>query len=600
MNAMPSLLRLSGLFGPALAILGGVVLFLSIRATWTATRGDGGTGPVLRKQTNAVLFWGAASAVLGFLGQCQGVYLSLSAIQAASEISPQIVADGFVISFIPTLFGLGILAFAVVVWVCLRILPPRSLPAFLVVLAVAGCGATAEEGPPNLGEGVWTLQAGANLFLWEFTPDSAGAFRCTVHDFLSGLKFMETPCAYVNLDGVALGLEMPNGVRYEGRVDLDGRLIDGSLVYTDGSSREAPLQWAPLAEYPTLQPRPPGEGQYAYLVPEARGDGWMVAHATGEGVDPRALEGTVASVLEGDAGFLKSILVLRGGVLVLEEYFHGYGPEDLFPIQSCTKSVSSLLVGLAIQEGRITGVDVPLLDFFPEERAGAGVGWEDLTLEHLLTMSLALDWSPEEAQNLHGVGPEAFRQILQRAVAGRPGGDWEYVSMNVNLLAGVLRKATGEHAEAFAETTLFGPLGITEWDWDYAKTDGFNLMDGSLRLRPRDMAKIGVMVMNGGVWQGRQVLEEEWVRRSLTPYLSAGSGGEGYGYLWWTMEVPGPDGRPIQVAFANGWGSQFILLFPEMDLVVVTTGGNQENGKHLAIGEVLIRELMPGVSRDLL
>ncbi len=172
--------------------------------------------------------------------------------------------------------------------------------------------------------------------------------------------------------------------------------------------------------------------------------------------------------------------------------------------------------------------------------------------------------------------------------------------MNVNLLAGVLRKATGEHAEAFAETTLFGPLGITEWDWDYAKTDGFNLMDGSLRLRPRDMAKIGVMVMNGGVWQGRQVLEEEWVRRSLTPYLSAGSGGEGYGYLWWTMEVPGPDGRPIQVAFANGWGSQFILLFPEMDLVVVTTGGNQENGKHLAIGEVLIRELMPGVSRDLL
>ena len=98
----------------------------------------------------------------------------------------------------------------------------------------------------------------------------------------------------------------------------------------------------------------------------------------------------------------------------------------------------------------------------------------------------------------------------------------------------------------------------------------------------------------------RQVLEEEWVRRSLTPFLSAGAGGEGYGYLWWTMEVSGPDGRPIQVAFANGWGSQFILLFPELDLVVVTTGGNQENGKHLAIGEVLIRELLPGVSRDLL
>jgi len=112
------------------------------------------------------------------------------------------------------------------------------------------------------------------------------------------------------------------------------------------------------------------------------------------------------------------------------------------------------------------------------------------------------------------------------------------------------------------------------------------------------MAKIGVMVMNGGTWQGERILGEEWIQRSLTSYLSAGTGGEGYGYLWWTMEVPGSEGEPLQVVFANGWGSQFILLFPELDLVVVTTGGNQENGKHLAIGEVLIRELLPGVNRN--
>jgi CubicO group peptidase (beta-lactamase class C family) len=168
--------------------------------------------------------------------------------------------------------------------------------------------------------------------------------------------------------------------------------------------------------------------------------------------------------------------------------------------------------------------------------------------------------------------------------------------MNVNLLAGVLRQATGEHAEAFAARTLFGPLEITEWNWDYARVDGFNLMDGSLRLRPRDMAKIGVMVMNGGEWEGRRVVGEDWIRRSLTPRLPAGPGGEGYGYLWWSMEVPGPDGNAVQVRFANGWGSQFIILFPELDLTVVTTGGNQENGKHLAIGEVLVRDLLPGIS----
>ncbi len=393
------------------------------------------------------------------------------------------------------------------------------------------------------------------------------------------------------------GSECRTGSGIEGQVDLAAGLIEGSLLYLDGSGMEAPLRWAPKDDFPTLQPRPSGVGPYAYRIPESGEDGWSVADASEEGVDPRALEGTVEAILEGRAGFLKSFLVLRGGALLLEEYFHGYGPDDLVPIHSCTKSVSSLLVGLAIQEGRIPGVEAPLLDFFPDERGNAGSGWEGLTLEHLLTMSLALDWTPEEAENLHGAGPEAFRQILARNVAGQPGRDWEYVNMNVNLLAGVLRQATGEQADVFAKRTLFGPLGITEWNWDYGKTGGFNLMDGSLRLRPRDMAKIGAMVMDGGVWQGQRVLDEAWVRRSLTPRLSAGSGGEGYGYLWWTMELPGPDGQPTQVAFANGWGSQFIILFPELDLVVVTTGGNQENGKHLAIGEVLVQELLPGVKR---
>jgi CubicO group peptidase (beta-lactamase class C family) len=211
---------------------------------------------------------------------------------------------------------------------------------------------------------------------------------------------------------------------------------------------------------------------------------------------------------------------------------------------------------------------------------------------------MSLDWSPEEVENLHGTGPSAFQEVINRDVVGQPGRDWEYVSMNVNLLAGVLHHATGEHAEAFARKALFEPLGIRQWDWSLRRSGGFNLMDGSLRLRPRDMAKIGVLALNGGRWQGRQVVDETWIDRSLSPLLSTGSDGESYGYLWWTLEVPIPEGRPVRAAFANGLGSQFIVLFPELDLVVVTTGGNQENGKHMAIGEVLLRELVPGVAEE--
>jgi CubicO group peptidase (beta-lactamase class C family) len=279
----------------------------------------------------------------------------------------------------------------------------------------------------------------------------------------------------------------------------------------------------------------------------------------------------------------------------MEEYFHGFGPETVHSIASCTKSVSSLLIGLAIQSGAISGVRAPIADFFPEYRSAVGNGWGGLTLEHLLTMSMALDWSPEESENLHATGPGFFQRALAHSVAGTPGRDWEYVSANVNLIAGILHQATGLHAEAFAKEALFRPLGIEAWDWDYLKTDGFNLMDGSLALLPRDMGKIGQMVLDGGRWKGKQVVSEAWIRASTRSYLRPGSGGEGYGYLWWLTEGPGPDGAGVPVVFANGWGSQLILVCPTLELVVVTTGGNEYNGKHFAIADILRRQLLPGV-----
>ncbi len=599
MNFFPSLIRLSGMFGPALLLLGGVVLFLAVRALFSPTRKTASHPMTLRAQADAVLFWGVASAILGFLGQCQGTYLALNEILAASEISSQVVAEGFVISFVPTLFGLGILTFASVVWASLRFLRRRTT-AFLVValmaLATPGCDGQAPVEGVDITRGVWAFDAAPSLFLWEFQGGSEGSLGCVVHEVLDGLKFLETPCSSAKLTGQSLELKMPNGVRFQGEVDFAEGEIDGRLLYPSGGGVDAVLRWAQRGDHPTLEPRPEAAGPFVYSGPIEQGDGWVPASAENRGVDPAALERTVEAILQGEAGFLKSLLVIRGGALLLEEYFHGYGPDDLFPLHSCTKSISSLLVGLAIQEGRIAGVDVPLLDFFPNEREGAGTGWEELTLEHLLTMSLALDWTPEEAEGRHGTGPAAFREILARKVSGHPGQDWEYVNMNVNLLAGVLRQATGEPADAFAARALFEPLGISTWDWSYGKTDGFNLMDGSLRLRSRDMAKIGQMVLNGGDWQGRGVLDPEWIQASIRPHLASGSAeGDGYGYLWWIMEPPGPDGQPVQVVFANGWGSQFIFLLPELDLIVVTTGGNQENGKHLAVGQVILQHLLPGV-----
>jgi len=602
---MPTLIRLSGPYGYVLTLLALVVLFVTLRATRSLMTSTPPSPSVVREQQNALLFWGSVAAMIGFLGQCTGSYLALTAILEASEISPSVVAEGFVTSFVPTLFGLAILAFSVAAWGCLRLLAqgrPTLIRAggplvFLLLLSLVSCAQTsAGSGPGTLGDGVWVMEAGPDRFLWDFTEGTTG-LSCVVHDVAGERKVNETPCLRAEKDGSGISVAMDTGVRLEGEVDLSRGRISGHLLYPDGSEMEVEFPWHPADDFPELFPLPAGKDPYAYQAPTPRGDGWGVASAQDVGVDPAALEGMVKSVARGEAGVLHSLLVARHGRLVLEEYFHGYGPDELHPLASCTKSVSSLLVGAAIQEGAIGSVSDAVLEYLPEYREGIGTGWNGLTLEHLLTMSMALDWSPREAETAHGTGPEFFRRVLSHSVVGTPGRDWAYVNANVNLLAGVLYSATGVQAESFAEKVLFRPLGISTWDWEGMKTDGFNLMDGSLRLVPRDMAKIGQMVLDGGRWEGREVLPEAWIRASTQRYLDAGQGGEGYGYLWWLMDARIPGSQdPVPAIFANGWGSQFIAVFPSLDLVVVTTGGNDFNGKHMAVAAGIGRYLLPGVS----
>lgn len=599
---MPNVIRLSGPWGLLLALLALVVLLMVIRATVGLIRRPSPSAPLVSERLSAILFWGFVSAVVGFLGQCHGAYLAMTQILAAPEISMAVVAEGFVISFVPALFGLGVLAFALVCWASLKLLSrggPSTARSAAVLLALAaflaGCSGAPSPGTPvDLTNGVWVLDAGPDRFLWEFARTDS-VLTCLVHDLRGATELNETPCQDAGLEAGRVEVSMDTGVRLEGTLDRAGGTIEGRLLYPGGGSQEAELRWAPKERFPALTPFPGGETEYAYRQPEAREDGWPIADAADVGLDPRALEATVESVLRGEAGVLHSLLVARGGRLVLEEYFHGYGPEDLHHLASCTKSVSSLLVGLAIQGGYIESVESPVWTFFPYDAETLGKGWDRLTLRDLLTMTMALDWSSEEVQNLHGTGPAMFREILSRDVAGVPGADWEYASINVNLIAGILRDATGEDAEDFAREKLFQPLGITRWDWEGMKIDGYNLMDGSLRLRPRDMARIGAMVLAGGRWQGTQIVDQAWIRASTARILDAGTGPEGYGYLWWTMEAPGPDGSAVHAVFANGWGSQFIVLFPSLDLLVVTTGGNEFNGKHMAVAQTLGRYLLPGV-----
>jgi CubicO group peptidase (beta-lactamase class C family) len=434
----------------------------------------------------------------------------------------------------------------------------------------------------DLTKGVWGAAAGPETFYWEFWPEENG-LGAVIHTLRDGKKQTELPVDRVIWNHPELEMQMHStGVTYRGEVDLEAGVIEGQLFYSDEEGPQMELRQEDAQGIAGLRPRPAGAAPYRYVRPAETGDGWTTADCTSHALTVDALNSAFEAVCAGEAGVIHSLLLVAGGELVFEEYFHGYRRDDVHRLASVTKSVSSLLVGAAVDADLITGVDTPVLDFFPDLRTPVDERWHDLTLHHLLSMTMGLDWGGTDP---HGTGPDFFQAILDRPVVREPGTHWAYQSANVDLLAGVLKQATGLHADRFAEKHLLGPLGITAYDWSYKATDGYRLMDGSLALRPRDMAKLGMLLRDEGRWRDVQVISADWIRRSIARHADT-DGPERYGYLWWLGEFPGGEG-PQPVVFANGHGSQFIAWLPKHDLIVVVTGGNEDNGKHFAITKVL-------------
>ena len=437
----------------------------------------------------------------------------------------------------------------------------------------------------DLTRGAWQGQGGPETFVLSFTRQD-GRLQGLIHTLRDGLKLTELPVQEISYDPPNLLLKFPHGPTYEGTVLGKQGRIEGAVMVDGEKAGEMPLVWVDPATIPQLDPgmgRDP-DRPYSYRVPEANGDRWAVA-AAGEGLPADRLENLVQGILDGRAGVIHALLVAQGGKLVLEEYFHGSGPSYQHGVASVTKSVASLITGIALDQGYIESLQAPLVSFFPHCPGERAPDWAGATLEDLLTMSLGLDWELEQMHGLHGTGEDFFCRVLSRGFRHPPGSHWNYVNADVDLLAGVIRQATGEHADVFAARHLFGPLGIEEWDWEFMKESDFPLMDGSLRLRARDMLTLGQLMLEEGTLDGRRVVSRNWISASLSPRIATGEP-EGYGYLWWILKVPTPGGE-LSVPAANGWGSQFILILPHLGAVIVTQGGNQDNGKHMAVLRLL-------------
>ncbi len=587
------LIEVCGPSGWGLLLASAIVVGLVIRTVWQTSSGRGAPPPpALVHARHAILFWGGMAAILGFLGQCAAIHAAMTAIIPAESISPDLIDQGFSESFIPSFWGFGILSFSALAWAGLGHWHRRRLAigVLLMLLGTWSCASPDRPIPTAITEGAWVGPGGADDICLVFRAGDEGKLQGEAITLRDGRQQTQCPMTEVRWETPSIEARMATGVVYKGEVDLANGEARGALYYKGEPTLDLDLRWHPSDAVGGLLAR---TSVPSYGPPPDCGDGWRTAEVEIVGWDRAAVEGLIRAVATGEAGYLHSLLIAKRGTLVVEEYFHGYGRDDLHRTASVTKSISSLLVGLARDQGSFASLDVPIGDFFPRLAGTCASEWEAVSLRHLLTMSMGLDWTEEEREHVHGTGEAFFEQVLSRAVVDRPGEIWRYTNPDVNLLAGVIKHATGQHADAFAREHLFEPLGIEVWSWDYGQQDGYRLMDGSLQLRPRDMAKLGALVLERGRWADRQILSETWIEESTAEQIPADQ--DAYGYLWWIFDLPTPRG-PERMILANGWGSQFIAIFPELEMVLVTTGSNEDNGRHFDIGRLIAQYLLSSPS----
>lgn len=362
---------------------------------------------------------------------------------------------------------------------------------------------------------------------------------------------------------------------------------------------------------------PPGQRNRACGAPSSIDDGWEIASPDSVGMDGAQLC-TIAARLEQRATKVHSVVVVRHGKLVFEQYFPGYDqpwgqPEGQHEftattkhdMRSATKSVTSLLVGIAIDRKLIAGVDEPVLKFLPDYAAVKQAGWDTITLRHLLTMSSGIKWDearswtdPKNDEPHLGFEADPLGYVLSRPIAAPPDVLWTYNGGGTDLLGNVIERVSKKSLEAFAREALFQPLGITDVEWKtYPKNSKIAAAAG-LRLRPRDAAKIGQLVLNRGQWNGQQIVSADWIAQSITPRFQAiGFFGSTmfYGYQWW-MGRSLVGGKDIKWIGAFGWGGQRIFIVPELDLVMMTTAAQYGQPKEgLAAIDILSNIVIPSV-----
>lgn len=297
---------------------------------------------------------------------------------------------------------------------------------------------------------------------------------------------------------------------------------------------------------------------------------------------------------------LHGVVVVRDGRLVLERYFEdednargrplgrvAFKPDALHDLRSVSKSIVGLLYGIALEQGKVPPPQAPLYASFPEHAdLAASAGRDRLTIHHVLTMTMGTDWdetsipysNPANSEIAMDMAADRYRYILERKVVAEPGKRWTYCGGATALLARLIAGGTGRPLHAYAREALFDPLGLRPTDW-LADSKGDAYAASGLRMAPRDLARIGMLMASGGVAGGRRLVPAQWLARCTAPIVAVDEARR-YGYQWYVGDIA--FGKPLGWAPRHlerwwggyGEGGQRLWVLPDWKLVVAVTAGN--------------------------
>lgn len=343
-----------------------------------------------------------------------------------------------------------------------------------------------------------------------------------------------------------------------------------------------------------------GQSRYKYQAPKSLDDGWETGKAADEGLKTELFE-KFFTALNAQDHKMHSMLIVRNGKLVMEEYFNGYDREKRQDLRSVTKSIISLLVGIAIEQGKITSVDDPVAKYLSEFSPALNPDPEKklITIAHLLTMSSGMDCNDWDEKST-GQEDKLYKKknwldyMADLPIIHDPGSESYYCTGGVMLLTRVLLMAVGLDWRVQAQEFLFKPIGISDVEYGHTSKKKMPAASHRLYMRPRDVAKLGQLVLKWGQWEGKQLVPASWIEQ--ISFRKTQISGLDYSYLWWKLPFE-KGGKKVDATCATGNGGQYILIFPEYDLVAVFTGGAYNSQEDKLPFAIVNKVILPSLAR---